>query len=272
LSLWGHIRRLFEGTPPAEPEVDEVAEAALRLTEDDFAAVTGLPVTNLDFYIEAMRHRSLVRGRIGTAVDSNERLEYLGDAILGFVTADHLFKLYPSEDEGFLTRLRSKLVNGNALALHARSLGIDKLILISDNLRQQGQTQKFTSVMADAFEALIGAVYLDQGTEAARSFVIDNMLAKLDLDELMRLEDNPKSLLLEFAQARGWVQPIYRVRTATGPSHKRTFTVDVVVRGEPVGAGVAGSKKQAEQHAAAEALEMLRASNPDESEDAFHKN
>jgi ribonuclease III len=272
VSLWRHIRRLFAGTSPAEARVDEVEAAGLRLTSNDFSAITGVPVADLSLYVMAMRHRSLLRGRVGSAVDSNERLEYLGDAILGFVTADHLFKLYPGEDEGFLTRLRSKLVNGNALAAHAQSLGLDKLIMISDNLRQQGQTQMFTSIMADAFEALVGAIYLDQGTEAARSFVVENMLAQLDLDELMRLEDNPKSLLLEFAQARAWLQPVYRVRTATGPSHQRTFTVDVLVRGEPVGAGVAGSKKQAEQHAAAEALGILRASHPNESDNDFHKN
>lgn len=220
--------------------------------------ITGLPVGDTEVYVHAMKHRSLLRGRPGSAIASNERLEYLGDAILGFVTAEHLYREYPNQDEGFLTRLRSKLVNGKALAARARALGLDDYIQVSDNLRQQGKTQRFTGIMADAFEALIGAIYLDQGMEAARLFVMRTMLEPLDLDELMEREDNHKSLLLEFAQARGWPQPSYVVRDATGPSHKRHFTVDVMVQGEARGSGEAGSKKQAEQAAAAEALQALR--------------
>ncbi|MBO6574792.1 MAG: ribonuclease III [Rhodothermales bacterium] len=244
--IWSWIRRNGD------------VEPAHGITPESVTAVTGLPVGDLSLYVQAMRHRSLLRGRPGSAIESNERLEYLGDAVLGFVTAEYLYAEYPEEAEGFLTRLRSKLVNGKALAARARTLGLDHLIMVSDNLRQQGQTQKFTSIMADAFEALIGAIYLDQGTDAARAFIMRTMLEPLDLDALMLREDNHKSLLLEFAQARGWPQPVYQLQDATGPSHKRHFTVGVRVQGETAGTGEGASKKQAEQRAAAEALKVLR--------------
>lgn len=236
---------------PVDPPAESLTPAAVR-------DITGQPVGDIDLYVQAMRHRSQLRGRPGSDIDSNERLEYLGDAVLGFVTAEYLYRKYPDEAEGFLTRLRSKLVNGKALAARARSIGLDRLLLISDNLRQQGQPQQMTSIMSDAFEALIGAIYLDHGMSGARAFIMRTMLEPLDLDALMQREDNPKSALLEFAQARGWSQPSYEVLEASGPSHKRHFTVQVQVQGEPGGIGEAGSKKQAEQRAAAEALRVLR--------------
>jgi ribonuclease III len=228
------------------------------LTGEDFEAITGHRVGDLGLYVHAMRHRSLLRGRPGAEIDSNERLEYLGDAVLGFVVAEHLYGLYPQEDEGFLTRLRAKLVNGKALARYADQIGLMRRILISENLQQQGGTLAFTSIMADALEALIGALFLDRGIDAARDFVVRTVLDPMDLDELMSREDNHKSVLLEYAQARGWAQPTYRVRTATGPSHERRFTVEVLVKQGPLGVGEASSKKQAEQLAAKVALQALR--------------
>lgn len=240
----------------------------LGLNPARVSEITGAPVGDITLYIHAMRHRSVLRGRAGSSIESNERLEFLGDAILGSVTAEYLYLEYPDEAEGFLTRLRAKLVNGKALARLGVSLGLDKLVEVSDNLRQQGQTQKFTSIMADAFEALIGALFLDQGPDAAKRFIIERMLEPQDLDALMAREDNHKSLLLEFAQARGWAQPVYEVREATGPSHDRRFSVQVLVRGEPEGLGRGKSKKQAEQLAAQAALQHLR----DAEVNAFHEN
>ena len=257
--IWRRLKR--QG--PSAPETAR-AESDAGITRQAVAAVTLLPVDDLSLYEQAMRHRSLLRGRPGSAIESNERLEYLGDAVLGFLTAEYLYREYPDQAEGYLTRLRAKLVNGKALAQRARSIGLDELILISDNLRQQDQAQQLTSIMADAFEALIGAIYLDQGMESARAFIDRTMLEPLDLEALMQREDNPKSVLLEYAQARGWEQPTYEVLEATGPSHLRHFTVQVVVQGEPHGRGEAGSKKQAEQRAAARALRALRATDDDE--------
>lgn len=208
-------------------------------------------------YERAMRHRSLLRGETESSSKSNERLEFLGDAVLGFITAEHLFAKFPEKDEGFLTRLRAKLVNGKALAICAEDINLGSLILMSKNMVQEQGRQNRT-ILADAFEALIGAIYLDQGLEAARQFIERTMLDRVDLTELAQQYDNFKSLLLEYAQARSWAQPLYRVVSEEGPSHAKTFTVDVILKGEACGRGQGSSKKLAEQRAAREALKALK--------------
>jgi len=223
--------------------------------------IVGMPVDDLSLYARAMTHRSLLRGRADTHRYSNERLEFLGDAVLGFITADYLYRHFPDRDEGFLTRLRAKLVNGLALAARAREINLGKLILMSDNMAQTaGRTN--TSILADAFEALIGALYLDLGTEAARTFIQHSVLDRVDIDDLARRKDNFKSLLLEYVQSHGWPQPLYRVTREEGPSHDKQFTVEVLIRNESSGSGTAGNKKTAEQAAAAQALERLQTAPP----------
>jgi len=216
-----------------------------------------MPVGDLSLYEQALRHRSLLRSQPRSHLYSNERLEFLGDAVLGFVVGDHLYRHFPDETEGFLTRLRAKLVNGRALAYYAESVALGGLILMSDNMVQTDGRQNQT-ILADAFEAVIGALYLDQGMPAARRFIHRTMLDRVDLGHLAAKHDNYKSLLLEYVQAEGWLQPQYRVVTEQGPSHDRTFTVEVLVNGTAYGQGQAGSKKSAEQLAAREALERLR--------------
>ncbi len=220
--------------------------------------LVGMKVQDLLLYEQALTHRSLLRGRPDTHLYSNERLEFLGDAVLGFITAEFLYHHFPDRDEGFLTRLRAKLVNGTALARCARQIDLGAMILMSENMAQTAGRDN-RSILADAFEAVIGALYLDLGLEAARAFIHRTMLDHIDLDELARVRNNFKSLLLEYAQAQGWPQPRYQVVEEVGPSHEKTFTVEVLLRGEPYGRGTAGSKKQAEQEAAGKALERLRA-------------
>ena len=220
--------------------------------------LVGMKVQDLLLYEQALTHRSLLRGRPDTHLYSNERLEFLGDAVLGFITAEFLYHHFPDRDEGFLTRLRAKLVNGTALARCARQIDLGAMILMSENMAQTAGRDN-RSILADAFEAVIGALYLDLGLEAARAFIHRTMLDHIDLDELARVRNNFKSLLLEYAQAQGWPQPRYQVVEEVGPSHEKTFTVEVLLRGEPYGRGTAGSKQQAEQEAAGKALERLRA-------------
>ena len=220
--------------------------------------LVGFRVGDMALYERAMRHRSLLRGEPDSGSKSNERLEFLGDAVLGFITAEHLFEQFPDKDEGFLTRLRAKLVNGKALAVCAEDINLGSMILMSKNMVQEQGRQNRT-ILADAFEALIGAIYLDQGLGAARQFIERTMLEKVNLLELAQQNDNFKSLLLEYAQARSWAQPIYRVVSEEGPSHAKIFSVDVILKGEPHGRGQGGSKKLAEQRAAREALKVLRA-------------
>lgn len=234
----------------------------LDRTREQFRQLTGLPVQNVPLYEQALTHRSLFRGEPGSYLYSNERLEFLGDAVLGFVVAAYLYERFPDRDEGFLTRLRAKLVNQEALAKAARSLQLGAYLRLSEDVQHVGG-QDNPSILADAFEALIGALYLDLGLEAARAFVERVLLASYDLEALARRSDNYKSLLLEFAQARGWPQPRYQVVAEEGPSHARTFIVEAWIGDRQLGRGIARSKKLAEQQAARATLAYLQAAeNP----------
>ncbi len=241
----------------AEPEAPE-AEERSALPQKQVEALVGASVRDASLYLRALTHRSVLRGHTDTHLLSNERLEYLGDAVLGFITAEHLHHLFPDQDEGFLTRLRAKLVNGQALAAAARRIQLGALLFVSDNVEETGGRQN-ASILSDALEAFIGAIYLDLGMAQAKSFVYRVLFQDVDLASLAEQHDNYKSLLLEYAQARGWPQPHYRLAGEEGPSHERQFIVEVVVRREPYGRGAASSKKRAEQRAAAEALARLRA-------------
>lgn len=216
-----------------------------------------MPIGDMAVYEQALMHRSMLRGEPNSHLLSNERLEFLGDAVLGFVTAEHLYHHFPDRDEGFLTRVRAKIVNGQALADYATALGVGPLILMSDNMAQSGGRTNAT-ILADAFEAVIGAVYLDLGEESARVFIEEKILKETDLEDLAHQRDNYKSLLLEYVQAIGWSQPQYRVAHEDGPSHEKMFTVDVILNDHSYGRGRARSKKKAEQEAAGNALDRLR--------------
>lgn len=222
----------------------------------DIHRLTGFEPNDLSYYDTALRHRSILRRRSDTRLISNERLEFLGDAVLGFVVGEHLYHRFRNENEGFLTRLRAKLVNGGALARAARDLGLGEIIRMSDDMvRKDGRDN--ASILADALEAVIGAIYLDLGLNPARDFVHRVMLDDVNLSRLADRRDNYKSLLLEHVQADSNEQPRYEVVTEEGPGHERMFTVKVLVGDRVLGTGTAGSKKAAEQHAAREALDRL---------------
>jgi ribonuclease-3 len=253
-ALRAALGRLFR--PPAAPPLPVASDG--RVSREAVERLVGLPVRDLALYEQALTHRSVLRGQPGRHLASNERLVFLGDAMLGFVVAEYLYASFPEKNEGFLTRLRAKLVNGQALAHYAERRGLGALILMSDNMVQAAGRQNQT-ILADAFEAVIGALYLEHGLEAARGFIHRAVLQDVDLSDLATRQDNYKSLLLEYVQARGWPQPKYRLAEQAGPSHDRQFTVEVVLKSEAYGTGTAGSKKKAEQKAAREALRRLQA-------------
>ena len=227
--------------------------------KEEVEELLGLEIGDLALYRQALTHRSYWRGRgrLQTTHPTNERLEFLGDALLGFVAAEHLYTEYADESEGYLTRLRAKLVNGRALAEYARHLDLGSHILMSKNMAQS-QGRENPTILADAFEALLGALYLDQGLATARAFIYRVVFSRLDIDHLARRDENYKSLLMEYMQARSGSQPTYRIVEAQGPSHDRTFTAEVLIDDTPYGRGTAGSKKSAEQEAAGRALTQLR--------------
>jgi len=208
--------------------------------------------------VNALKHRSYVYARQGHGIEANERLEFLGDAVLDLLVADFLFRCFQDKREGDLTQMKSLVVSRAILARKARRLKLDRFILLSSEERSIGGGRQ-PSILCDAFEALIGAIYLDGGLEASRLFVERNVLD--DLEELLRRDDyvNFKSKLLEHTQSTGSGHPRYLVHSEEGPDHCKMFSVEVSVTGERVGRGRGRSKKEAQQMAAKDALGRLGA-------------
>ena len=209
---------------------------------------------NLHLYRLAFRHKSVAQAIKKGVKNSNERLEFLGDAVLGSVVAEVLFKMYPYEDEGFLTELRSKIVSRNNLNALARKLGLDGLIQYDNrtvNSTRQG------SLLGDAFEALIGAVYLDKGYDFTKSFLINRIIkSHIDIHTLEQTETNFKSKLIEWCQRHGKDVLFELAQNQEGESSK-LFTVQVNIDGDIMGLGKEFSKKNAEKLAAEKACEAL---------------
>src|SRR6202000_2463330 len=209
---------------------------------------------NLSLYRMAFRHKSVAPNVKKGVKNSNERLEFLGDAVLGSVVAEVLFKLYPYEDEGFLTELRSKIVNRVNLNQLARKLGFEQLIQYDNrmvNSARQG------SLLGDAFEALIGAIYLDKGYDFTKHFLINHIIkSHIDIHKLEQTETNFKSKLIEWCQRNGKNIGFDLLNTLEG-ENTNLFTVQASVDGEVVGMGKEFSKKNAEKLAAEKACEAL---------------
>lgn len=199
----------------------------------------------------ALVHRSYLNEN-QKETESNERLEFLGDAVLEFIVSSYLFTKFTNQDEGHLTALRSRLVNTTSLAGTARELGLGELLLMSRGEAQTGRSNP--SLLANTVEAIIGAIFVDQGIEAAESFVNKFIIEKVHEIVKESLKD-PKSLLQEFVQAKGLPTPVYRVVSQEGPDHARQFTVEVIIDKKSYGQGVGASKKVATQVAAGIALQ-----------------
>ncbi|GMU96417.1 MULTISPECIES: ribonuclease III [Ignavibacterium] len=231
------------------------------LTSEQFTElerIIGYQIKDQSHYVQALIHRSFLE-ELDEDDASNERLEFLGDAVLSLVTAEYLFHLYPDKDEGFLTKVRAKIVNRNSLAESAEEIGLVKFLLINQNLSNTFSRGAKT-VLSDAFEALVGALYLDQGLEACRVFI-----RKVLIDPIVEagehlIDENYKSQLLEYAQANKLDLPDYRVVKEEGPQHDRIFTVQVSVGDNIIGIGKGKNKKTAEQNAAKKAMEKIHKS------------
>jgi len=187
---------------------------------------------------------------------SNERLEFLGDAVLGLVASEMLYERFPTLREGELTRMKSALVNTMSLAGHARDLGLGDAVLLGRGEEASGGRER-ASLLADAFEALVGAIYVDGGYAVARGFV--SLLFSDLLEGLPELNRDYKSLLQQETQKHFKALPIYRVVSEEGPAHCKQFSVEVLFGDEVLGRGTGASKKEAQQIAAQEALANFRA-------------
>ncbi|GAA4926108.1 ribonuclease III [Mucilaginibacter defluvii] len=209
---------------------------------------------NLSLYRMAFRHKSVAQNVKNGVKNSNERLEFLGDAVLGSVVAEVLFKLYPYKDEGFLTELRSKIVSRVNLNQLGRKLGFEQLVEYDTRILSTGRQG---SLLGDAFEALIGAVYLDKGYEFTKDFLINHIIkSHIDIHTLEMTETNFKSKLIEWCQRHGKDISFDLVSNQEGESTK-LFTIQTIIDGEPLGLGKEFSKKNAEKLSAEKACEAL---------------
>ncbi|MGD9497894.1 MAG: ribonuclease III [Armatimonadota bacterium] len=204
----------------------------------------------------AFCHTSFARERGLGEVACNQRLEYLGDAVLDLVFAAYLYETYPNMPEGDLTRLKAALVRKSALASVAREMGLSEYLLLGRGEEATGGRSK-SSLLADLIEALVGAVFVSCGYERVRAFVLRHFAGLLqDVAARDSLSDD-KSALQEVLQARGEPPPTYVVVSTEGPPHDRWFTVQAIYRGQVIGTGEGKSKRDAEQQAAAEALDTV---------------
>lgn len=201
----------------------------------------------------ALTHRSWVNEH-GKIRESNERLEFLGDAILEFVVSKEIFNQFPDKEEGYLTVLRANLVNTVSLAKLAQKLEVGKLLYLSKGEEDTGGRTN-TSLLANTIEAIIGALFLDGGIEKAEKFIHEQLLITIDETLAQPLKD-AKSRLQELVQAQGLPAPKYEVIEEEGPDHNKEFTIQVVVDGKPVAAGLGKNKSEGAQKAAEKALEV----------------
>jgi len=213
---------------------------------DLFLANLGIKLKNKDLIRTALIHPSFAQEK--SNLENNQRLEFLGDAILDFIIAEYLYLNYPQKDEGELTQIRAKVVCEKALAEMAINLNLGKFIFLGKGEEASGGRNR-KSILADALEAIIGAIYLDAGFDTARRFVIDNIK-----DQIIKAADGDyqdfKSKLQELVQAHSRDNVYYKIIEETGPAHARTFVSGVYFRKKLLAQGVGNSKKEAEQKAA----------------------
>ncbi len=226
----------------------------------DFVACAhklSLTFSNIELLTEALTHRSYLNEHREYVGSHNERLEFLGDAVLELAVTDFLFKKFPLKPEGELTSYRAALVNTVSLAESAQALGINTYLLLSKG--ESKDTGKARDViLADAFEAIIGAVFLDSGYAAAEAFIARTIFGKIEAVIEKRSYQDSKSRFQEIAQEKRGITPRYETLSETGPDHAKRFTIGVFLGQEEVARGIGQSKQEAEQSAAEAGLTTMR--------------
>ena len=224
---------------------------APELDRKEIDVLVGTKVKDVTLYLRAFTHKSALKKY--TLTESFETLEFMGDSVLGFVITKMLFDQYEEQQEGFLTKARTKLVRGNTLAIIAKKLGLDKWVLMDDKGMRNGWNGN-DKILEDVFEALVGAIYMDLGLIHAKKFILDiyKNPDMVDMNQLM-VDDNYKDRLMRYCQQNKIELPIYNINT----HNNSIFHVSVVLNGQVVASGHAKNKKQAEQNAAQEALDLI---------------
>lgn len=224
-------------------------------TPQEMAERLGLKFTDWLLLGRALTHRSYLNEH-PEAIEDNERLEFLGDAVLDFVVGAWLYHHYPEMPEGDLTRMRSALVHTEQLADFARGLNLGAAMRLGRGETQAGGRER-SALLCDTFEAVIGAVFIHRGIPAVQEFLDPLLQEAADYILLMHKNEDPKSKFQEWAQSKGYSAPSYVTRSASGPDHAKVFEVDVVIKGEVYGSGSGHSKQVAAKAAALEALRNL---------------
>ena len=216
----------------------------------------GLSFHNKSLLKQALTHSSYINENPNSALLNNERLEFLGDAILGFIVTERLYREFPELPEGKLTAIRAFLVCRDALAEMASSLKLGHYLLLGRG-EEANEGRIKPSNLADAMEAVIGAIYWDQGLVKARNFVLSQLKPRMKKIKAGDITPNYKALLQEFIQGKNNLIPIYQLVEITGPDHEKQFTVEVMIKDEILGKGTGKNKKAAEMEAAHSAWEKL---------------
>jgi ribonuclease-3 len=243
-----HIQwaRLFKVVKPLTREEKELARSIKQ--------ILGIKPVNITPYRLAAQHSSVAKENIGGLKDSNERLEYLGDAILSAIIADYLFKKYPYKDEGFLTEIRSRIVNRESLNYLGKKIGLQNIVEYNDTRRH---SQAYKSILGDTLEAFIGAVYLDMGYKKCKQFVMNTLLLPhFDIEKIITVNPNFKSKIIEWAH-RNAKSIRFDILKVIENKHYKEFIAQVFIDDQPFGKGSAFNKKRAEQEAAEKSCKML---------------
>jgi ribonuclease-3 len=245
------FKRWFRGKPDSE---NRESNRELK----DLEKVLGFVISpeHLTLFNRALSHRSIVDNDKYDSIATYERLEFLGDAVLDLIVTEILFDKYPQENEGFLTKMRAKIVRADTLYELARELELNKYLVIGNRAIGQG-IESSKSVLSDVYEALTAAIYVSYGYERAFEFVSRSLEDYIDFDDIVTNIDNHKSLLMEYSQSEKLELPRYEILSETGPGHNKTFHVAVYIGDDKYGEGEGKSKKNAEQMAAKRALSSI---------------
>ena len=258
--MFGVLKTLRKFVPVLKrrKEEDDIYSAIASFDFKTFQASIDYQIIHKNFFINALTHRSFLKskGTNGVKFTSNERLEYLGDAVLDSVVAEYLYKNFPDSEEGDLTKYRSVLVNQRFLAERAKVINLQSYLLAAPTALKSIE-DGYDTILSDAYEALVGAIFLDRGYDAAKDFLNNQIFKKLDVKWLNQFDENYKSKLLEYTQANTDYIPEYKVINQEGPEHNKLFTVEVQINQRALGIGKGRTKKTAEQEAASNALKNL---------------
>ena len=229
-----------------------------KVTKSSIFEITGIVVNDIALYQQAFCHKSAIK-ELGLEL-SNERIEFIGDAVLNLIVGTFLFERFGYENEGFLTRLRTKLVSGANLCKWAEDLKLYELLVMNDKALSNGwNTNK--RILEDTFESLIGAIYLDNGASlSAPTKFLDILLNKLDFEDV-RKDTNYKDILMRYAQSNGLDSPVYKCsdfNASAGEKNERRFCVQVLMNGKLLGEGFDRNKKSSEQRASQNVLKCLQ--------------